>query len=120
MNWIVVFLGGGIGSLMRYATGLLVAKWYSAVFPLATLIANITASLILGITVALLRHKVQHHDYWYAFIVIGICGGYSTFSSFARENVDLFEKGHYTIAVFNILISLLLCISAVYLGKRAI
>jgi CrcB protein len=120
MNWVYVFLGGGLGALMRFGTSSVVAKWWQHLFPLATLLSNILASLILGITVALLRDKIQTHEGWYTFIVIGICGGYSTFSSFARENLDLFEKGNYAIAILNIFVSLSLCILAVYLGKKMV
>jgi CrcB protein len=51
-------------------------------------------------------------------MVIGICGGYSTFSSFAKENLELFEKGNYLIGGLNIAVSITLCIVAVYVGKK--
>lgn len=118
MNWILVFVGGGLGSLMRFGTSTIIGKWWQHVFPLATLISNVLACIILGVTVGILRDKIQSSEAWYAFMVIGICGGYSTFSSFARENIDLFEKGNYAIGVLNIVLSVALCFSAVYLGKK--
>ena len=105
MNWLLVFLGGGLGATLRYGTVAISKKWWSTDFPLGTLISNVLACLILGITITLLRHKVTSAEQWNAFIVIGICGGYSTFSSFAKENLDLFDKGHYAIGVLNILLS---------------
>jgi len=118
MNWILVFLGGGLGALMRFGTVALTTKWWQSVFPLATLISNVVACLILGVTLALLREKIQSSEGWYTFMVIGICGGYSTFSSFAKENIELFEKGNYLIGLLNIVLSITLCLAAVYLGKK--
>jgi len=120
MNWLLVFLGGGLGSLLRFGTNTLINKWWANVFPLATLISNVAACLILGATVAMLRGKIQSSDLWYAFIVIGICGGYSTFSSFAKENLELFEKGNYAIGALNIVVSVGLCIGAIYVGKKVV
>lgn len=118
MNWLLVFLGGGLGATLRFGTSAVVKKWWNNEFPLATLISNVLACLILGITLAVLRHKITSADHWNTFIVIGVCGGYSTFSSFAKENLDLFDKGHYTIGILNILVSLALCFLAVWLGKK--
>jgi fluoride exporter len=118
MNWLLVFLGGGIGSVLRFGTSALTARWWQHTFPLATLLSNVIACLVLGITVALLRDKMQSHELWYTFVVVGICGGYSTFSTFAKENLELFEKGNVAIGVLNIAVSLSLCIIAVYLGRK--
>jgi CrcB protein len=118
MNWLLVFLGGGLGATMRFGTTALVTKWWQHAFPLATLISNVVACLVLGIVVALLRDKMQSNEQWYTFMVIGICGGYSTFSSFAKENLELFEKGNYLIGGLNIAVSITLCIVAVYVGKK--
>lgn len=118
MTWLAVFLGGGIGSLMRYGTGLVTMNYWKQAFPLATLLSNLLACIILGLTITVLRNKIQHSDLLYAFIVIGICGGFSTFSTFAKENVELFEKGNYWMGILNIGLSAGLCITAVYLAKR--
>lgn len=118
MNWLLVFLGGGLGATMRFGTSALVTKWWQNTFPLTTLISNVVACLILGVTVALLRDKIHSNEGWYTFMVIGICGGYSTFSSFAKENLDLFEKGNYLIGGLNIVVSVALCLAAVYVGKK--
>lgn len=118
MNWILVFLGGGLGSLLRYGTSVLTARFWHHAFPLATLLSNVIACIILGITVALLREKLQSHEAWYTFMVVGICGGYSTFSTFAKDNLDLFDKGNVGMAALNIAVSVALCIVAVYLGRK--
>ena len=118
MQWLLVFIGGGLGALLRFGVAAIVAKWWNHLFPLATLLSNVFACLILGFTIAVLRDKVQNSELWYTFMVIGICGGFSTFSSFAKENLELFEKGNYVIAVLNIVISVSLCIAAVYIARK--
>lgn len=120
MNWLLVFLGGGIGATLRYGTVALSKKWWQHDFPLGTLISNVLACLLLGVTLAFLRQKVSSADHWNHFIVIGVCGGYSTFSSFAKENLDLFGKGHYVIGILNILLSLSLCFLAVWMGRKLV
>lgn len=118
MQWLLVFLGGGLGTLLRFGTSTIVSKWWNPIFPLATLIVNLLACIILGLTIAALRGKIQHNELLYAFMVIGICGGFSTFSAFAKENLDLFEKGYWLIALINIVLSVGLCIGAIYLAKK--
>lgn len=113
-----VFIGGGIGSLVRYAIsfGMKKAEWNQ--LPWATLICNVVASLMLGIIVASLKNKIQHSEALYALLIIGFCGGFSTFSSFAAENLDLFQKGQYVYAIANILVSVAVCIFAVLVGQK--
>lgn len=118
MGAVFVFLGGGIGALMRYFVSLFTDKVVSTTMPIATLIANVVASLLLGVFMTILKDKIQYSDYWYAFLVIGVCGGFSTFSSFAKENLALIEKGQFVYAGLNIIVSVTLCIVAVYIGKR--
>jgi len=113
-----VFIGGGLGSLVRYGVSLGMKKAELNQLPWATLICNVAASLMLGITVALLKNKIQHSETLYALLVIGFCGGFSTFSSFAAENLDLFQKGHYAYTVANVLVSVSLCIFTVFIGQK--
>jgi CrcB protein len=114
----LIFLGGGIGALMRYGLSQIVAKLQLADLPIATFLSNLVASLIVGVVIGLLRHKTASSEATYAFMVVGICGGFSTFSSFAKENLELFEKGHYLLGIGNIMVSVSLCILAVAIGKR--
>lgn len=117
---VFVFLGGGIGAVLRYGMTLLLGKVNPAYFPTATFVSNFLASLLLGIFLVLFREKTHQSESFYAFFAIGICGGFSTFSSFAKENLDLFEKGHVAMGCLNILVSITLCIAAVYFGKRMV
>lgn len=119
MNGLYVFLGGGIGALLRYGVSYVVQKFPSTYFPIATLISNLTACLLVGFfTVLAMKMKTGSSDNFHAFWIIGICGGFSTFSTFAKENLDLMERGHIALAVLNILISIILCIGMVYFGRK--
>jgi CrcB protein len=121
MNAIWIFLGGGIGSLMRYGVSLLIQKIPALQFPVATLISNATASLLVGVfTVLAFKAKFMEPSGFHALFILGICGGFSTFSTFANENLDLFQKGYSALALLNIVVSIALCIGAVYLGRKMI
>lgn len=105
-----VFLGGGIGSVLRF----LIAKLFpfqASGFPWATLLSNVIATLILAIVVI----QFKESEKWVSiqpFIVVGICGGLSTFSTFSLENYQLLQQGQLAIVGLNILFSIglgLLC-----------
>lgn len=119
MNVFYVFLGGGIGSLLRFGITQLVLKFPKSVFPVATLASNLFASLLLGVLlVIMMKMKPANAESFQAFWIIGICGGFSTFSTFAKENLELMERGQWIIAIVNIGISISFCIGMVYLGRK--
>ena len=112
MNWLLVFIGGGLGSLARYSISKL-CLCYNGAFPIATLISNIAASLILAILLVIF-YKKPDLVWIQPLIIIGFCGGFSTFSTFSLENVQLFQQAQYSWLFGNILISLLSCFIVVY------
>lgn len=121
MNMFYVFLGGGIGSLVRFGISQLILKFPKSVFPVATLVSNLLASLLLGVLLVLMmRMKPANAETFQAFWIIGICGGFSTFSTFAKENLELMERGQWIIAILNILVSIGVCIGMVYLGRKLV
>jgi CrcB protein len=115
MNALYIFLGGGLGSLMRYAISNVSLKYVSLAFPIGTLISNVLACLILGLVAFLLLPKYGDSQWIHPFIVVGICGGFSTFSTFSIETITLFQGGHTLLGVLNILISIGTCFGILYL-----
>jgi len=120
-QFILIFLGGGLGSLARYGTAKAFLKW-SSVFPFGTLTANIIACLVMGFFTgwAALRPSESVTTYR-AFIAIGFCGGFSTFSTFSNETMLLIQNNRMTDALLNVFVSLILCfgatITGMWLGK---
>ncbi len=114
MNFLMVFLGGGLGSCLRYAARLLID---SSKFPYATLAVNIVGSFAAGWIVHLAL-KQQITPGWKLFIMTGVMGGFTTFSAFSGETVELFLAGRARAAAVNIAVSLVACLGAAALGFR--
>jgi CrcB protein len=110
--------GGALGTNARYWLGRWVAaQGWTAHFPLATLLINVSGSLLLGAVAALCRDRAPAA---YLLLGVGFCGGYTTFSTFAFETVDLLRKGAVGLALLNVLASVLAAVAAVALAARVI
>lgn len=117
--WLAVFVGGGIGSLLRFALSRLVVQLMPrAVFPWATLASNLLSSLILAWVVWRLYPRADAADPWRLFLVVGVCGGFSTFSTFSYENFLLLRDGQTAWAMANIALNLLGCLLVFQLFAR--
>lgn len=113
---ILVGLGGGIGSVFRYLTSVVVTRYLQTIFPLATFMVNVSGCLIMGVLLGLFeRQQITSPDLKFLFIT-GFCGGYTTFSSFASDNISLFQSGNSPTAFLYIAASILLSLLAVWLG----
>ncbi len=115
MNWLLIFLGGGLGSVARFGISIAL-KNLSGEFPIATLLSNVVAALLIGV-LYFLGMKSNNPVHWPLF-AIGFCGGLSTFSAFSLETFQLFKMGQFSYASLNIALSILLCIFAVWFISR--
>jgi CrcB protein len=116
-NFFLVGLGGAVGSMMRYALYLLITVKH---FPLGTFMVNVTGSFIIGIVLACGVKNESFLNSWQIFLAAGICGGFTTFSSFSAENVALLQNEKYGIALLYITLSIVLGIAATWLGFKLI
>ena len=113
---ILVGLGGALGSIFRYLTSVVVTKYLQTTFPLATFTPNILGCLIIGVLLGLFeRQQLTDPDLKLLFIT-GFCGGYTTFSTFASENINLFQSGNSLTAFLYIASSILTSLFAVWFG----
>src|SRR5450756_703308 len=108
-----VALGGALGSVSRYWLSGLVASRFGETFPWGTLVINITGSFIIGVFAAMAipegRLDPQSRAFTTQFLMIGVCGGYTTFSSFSLQTLNLLRDREWLYAGGNILLSVVLC-----------
>ena len=113
---LLVGLGGGLGSVFRFLTSLLTAKYYSNAFPLATFTANILGCFLIGLLIGILGQNIQANNNLRLLLITGFCGGYTTFSTFASENFSLLQTNNYLTAILYIGTSIFAGLLAVWLG----
>jgi len=116
-NLLLIGLGGSIGSMIRYAVFLLIR---SRSFPYATLSVNIIGSFIIGLVFALSVKEAGLSSNWRLFLATGICGGFTTFSAFSLENMELMQGGRTGLAITYIALSIVLGIAATFAGYQLI
>ena len=114
---LIVLLGGALGSLARYLISV-AAMPISQSLPWGTIIINIVGSFIIGLfgTMTLAHGRFPASDNLRLFVMIGLCGGFTTFSSFSLQTLDLLRNGAVVRAAINIAASVVLCVLAVALG----
>ena len=119
MSYLWVTIGSALGGLLRYAITRLTLN-ISAGFPFGTLLINIIGSFVIGYfgTLTLQSGKYAASDNLRLFVMVGVCGGFTTFSSFSLQNFDLLRSGNWGRALANIFLSVVLCLAAVAAGHR--
>ena len=118
MIWLVA-LGGALGSVSRFLLGPALQRAFDATFPVGTLFINITGSLILGFVMRLAVEGVNVTPEARAFIAVGFCGGFTTFSTFSFEAMRLLEDGEGWHAAMYVFASVLLSLAAAFVGLVA-
>lgn len=116
---ILVFIGAGIGGVARFILSSIVYAYTGRAFPYGTLVINLTGCFIIGFSYTVINYKFENlAPYLTAFIIVGILGGYTTFSSFSLETLNLIQKGNIFAGLSNILLSVLVGILATYAGIK--
>lgn len=118
MIWLVA-LGGALGSVSRFLLGPALQRALDATFPVGTLFINVTGSLVLGFVMRLAIDGASVTPEARAFLAIGFCGGFTTFSTFSYEAIRMLEDGEGWRALIYVLASVLLSLGAAFLGVVA-
>jgi CrcB protein len=116
VRYLLILLGGGIGSLARYVAGSAIMTRFGSRFPLGTMVVNVTGSFLIGLLMTLLTERWQPHPNWRLLLVVGFLGGYTTFSSFEWETFSAVREGGFWIGLANVVGSVAFGYAAVWLG----
>ena len=119
-NVIAIFIGGGLGSITRYGVSRMVTSGFQNINPLGTLVSNVISTSILGIVLFSVSNKFNMPSALHALLIIGFCGGFSTFSTFSYETFELLRTGSYGFAAANFLVSILLGIAVLFFISKSI
>lgn len=115
-KYLLVMLGGGFGATSRFVVGTLVARWYSAAFPLGTFLINVTGSFLIGLLMTFFLNRPAVGANWRLFLVTGILGGYTTFSSFEWESFATMRGGGASVAFLYLVSSVAVGLTGVWIG----
>ena len=121
MTYLAIAFGSAVGGVGRYWLGGLIDTHFSENFPWGTVIVNITGCFVIGIFATLTGPDGRWiaHTTLRQLVMVGVCGGYTTFSSFSLQTLNLVRDGHIAYAGWNIVVSVVFCLLAVWLGHAA-
>jgi fluoride exporter len=114
MNYLLVFIGGGLGSTLRHIVNVVSPRLLGTAFPYHTFIINITGSIVMGLIAGYLAFKGEASQPWRLFLMTGVLGGYTTFSAFSLDAVLLYERGAIGLALFYVLGSVVFSIAGLF------
>jgi CrcB protein len=116
MNYLLVFIGGGLGSTLRHIVNVVCPRFLGTAFPYHTFIINITGSTIMGLVAGYLAFKGEATQPWRLFLMTGILGGYTTFSAFSLDTALLYQRGEVALAAVYVIGSVVLSIAGLFGG----
>lgn len=114
MMYFYVFLGGGLGCLARFSLTQFVNHLIKSSFPFGTFVSNMFACILLALFVIGAREYSEQSSWIQPLLIIGFCGGFSTFSAFSNESVQLIDQGNILLAALNIFISVAVGVALIY------
>ena len=114
LSYLYVFIGGGLGAISRFGLGNLINKYAGNGFPFGTLASNIFSCIVMGLVLYFSVGTKWFTDDLKLLLIVGFCGGFSTFSTFSMDTLALFRSGQSLMAVLNILLSVIICIVILY------
>lgn len=116
-NTALIFFGAGVGGVLRYWFSNGIYLLLGKQFPFGTLIVNVSGCFLMGLLFVITLERFDGYgSQLRALLLIGLLGGYTTFSSFSIETINLFENGNWISGIMNMLISTIVCVSAAWLG----
>ena len=115
-SYLLVFIGGGLGSTLRHVVNIVCPRLFGTNFPYHTFIINITGSTIMGLIAGYLAFKGDAAQSWRLFLMTGILGGYTTFSAYSLDAALLYERGEIGLALFYVLGSVVFSIASLFAG----
>jgi fluoride exporter len=115
-KYLIIALGGAVGSMLRFWAGGYVSGRLGSRFPYGTFVINVTASFLIGFIMTVLAERTHLSPSWRYLLVVGFLGGYSTFSSFEYETFRVFDDGEFLITALNIALSVGVGFVAVWMG----
>ncbi|MCL7988040.1 fluoride efflux transporter CrcB [Sphingobacterium sp. lm-10] len=113
---LLIGIGGGAGSILRFLISLGVGRYLSSPFPWGTFAVNVIGSFFAGIILSTFNHHQADSPEWRLFLMTGFCGGFTTFSAFTAENLALLQSGQILMAIIYVLSSVLISLLAIWIG----
>jgi CrcB protein len=116
MSYLLVFVGGGLGAMLRHLVNVTCARCLGTAFPWGTFLINISGSTVMGLIAGYLAFKGEASQHWRLFVMTGILGGYTTFSAFSLDAALLYERGELGLAALYVVGSVALSIAGLFGG----
>jgi CrcB protein len=115
---LLIFIGGGLGSIARFSVSKIITSNFTNINPVATLLSNVIATAVLALILTLSSVRGPLSMGVKALLIVGFCGGFSTFSTFSFETYEMLRIGNFTMAFLNVLISIILGIGILFFASK--